>query len=262
MVYYMARMPRKSAKRTYKRKSTRTVPLPIKKYVSRVIRAKTENKVRVNFAANQSITSGDATTCTWPLIISTTQGTGESERVGNEIKIVKGTFRAAINLKVYDATTNPFPQPTWVKIWVVKDLKNKGQLATMDSTAYSNFFRANSTTVSMQNTPLDLTLPINQDYFRVLYSKVFKLGCSGVYNVAPVSTNVNSYQDNSPMAKIVTINWGKWARKVMKFTEGSSQANNENIYFVIQAIPADGQSAAGKQLIEMHYTNTQHYEDS
>lgn len=232
----------------------------IKKYVKKEIHRNIENKEKINYAANTQVQSGDAATCTYPMIIATAQGVDEFGRIGNQNRVVKGTYKICFNLLPYDATSNPNVQPTWVKVWVVKDLKNNGQLTTLDATAYANFFRGNGTGLPMQGTPLDTTLDVNKDYFRVLYSRMFKLGTAS--NLSGGYPSTANFADNSPVAKQLTINWAKWVKKQLKYNDSSTQCQNDNLYLVIQAVSADGSASNGKRLIEIHYTNSMHYEDA
>lgn len=242
------------------RKKSR-VSYRIKKYVKREIHRNIENKEKVNYQANYQIESTNVATTTFPLLMNIVQGTQNDNRIGNSIRTVKGVWKCAVNLLPYSDVTNPSAAPVWVKCWVVRDLKNTGQLTTMDNTSYLNFFRISNSGLGFQSTPLDCTLEVNNDIFRVLYQKTFKLGASSAFN-AGIPINANSYFDNSPMTKLITINWGKWAKKVLKFNDNTGNCTNDNLYFVIQAVYADGSSALNKRLVEMHYTNYQHFEDA
>lgn len=254
--FYRRRARKYIRRRTYRKK---TVSPRIKKYVKNQIHRNIENKLHMNYAANQSVTTNDVNTMTWPLITSLGQSSDVSARVGNDIRVVKGIYRVCVNLLPYNETTNAFVNPYWVKCWVVKDLKNAGQLATMDSTAFSNFFRGNGVGLGFQSNTLDTTLDVNKDKFRVLYSKMFKLGTAGH---TTGSDNSGGWFDNSPIAKHLTINWGKWCKKQLKFNDGTSYCQNDNLYFVIQCVPCNGGNNSGSTSIEMHYTNNMYYEDA
>lgn len=259
---YYRRRARKYLRRPRTTRKGTKVSTRVKRYVKNMIHRQIENKERILYAANTLITSGDRTSTTWPLLAGFSQGTDNYSRIGNAIKIVRGQMKVCINLLPYDATNNNLVQPTWVRVMVVRDLKTAGQQTTMDASAYARIFRGNGTGLGFQGTPLDMTLPVNKDYFRPLYDKVFKLGCAGVYNVAPVSTNVNSFQDNSSATKMLTINFGKWAKKLLKFDDGNTQVINDNLYFVIQPVCMDGTGTTGKIPIEMHYTIVSEFEDA
>lgn len=241
-----------------------TVSAKVKKYVKSAIHRNIENKMRYNYAANQPIQTGQNSTMTWPLIPSgISVGVYAGDRIGNCIKPVKGIWKCNVNLLPYDATNNNQPRPVWVKIWVVRDLKNAGQLATMDSTSFVNFFNGNNTSLPFQNNTLDTVFDVNTDNFRVLTTRMFKLGCTSMYNVAPLPNTTTSYLDNSVMAKSITIDYTKYVRKQLKYQDNvSGLPNNDNLYFVIQAVACDGSSSLDQRMIEMHYTNRFYYEDA
>lgn len=262
---YYIKMPSKPyyRKRKYIRRRRiirrRPVSGAVKRYVKKIIHSNIENKTKMNYAANQTITTGDSVTSTYPLLMNIVQGTGEADRIGNSIKCVKGQMKVCVNLKPYSTTSNPNAQPTWVRVMVLRDLRTTGQLATMDATAWGNLFRTNNTTVGIQGNPLDTVLGINTDFFRVCYNSVFKLG---IGNHISGPTNPSSYFDNSPAAKQLTINWGKFCKKQLKFTEGINYPSNDNLYIVFTACAADGTASSTKDLIEIHYANYQHFEDA
>lgn len=236
----------------------------VKKYVKRELHRNIENKERIDYGNNQTIVINTPTTQIKPLILDFPQGYDGNKRAGNQCKITKGTFKVCVNMLPYNSTSNPWAAPFWVKIWVVRDLKNTGQLNTIDSTALSRFFRGNGGGLSFQNNTLDMNFDVNKDYFRVLYTKIFKVG---VASHTSGGDNASSYFDNSPFAKQITINYAKWCKKQLKFDDSNSNANtypiNENLYFVIQTVPASGDSASsGQAMCEMHYVNSCHFEDA
>lgn len=241
-----------------------TVSARVKKYVKNQIHRNIENKMRYNYSANQPIETGLITQMTWPMIpTGIAQGLGSSDRVGNCIKPVKGVWKCTVNLLPYDVTNNNLPRPVWVKIWVVRDLKNTGQTSTMDSTAFLNFFNGNDSSLPFQSNSLDTILDVNNDNFRVLTTRLFKLGCTSMYNVSPLPSATTSYLDNSPMAKSITIDYTKYLKKQLKYQDNTSGLPlNNNLFFVIQAVTCDGQNSIGQRMIEMHYTNRFYYEDA
>lgn len=260
-IYARKRMVKKTVRKSRRVSKKPKLASSIRKYVKKEVHRNIENKEKLNFAANQTIITSDATTCTYPLLMNIIQGTQDDNRIGNQIRTVKGVIKLALNLLPYDAITNPNPVPVWVRIWVVRDLRNAGQLSTMDITAYNNFYRGNGSGVSMQGNPLDTVLEVNKDYFRVLYSKVIKLGVTSAFN-AGIPINAGSYFDNSDMGKVLTINWGKWCKKQIKFNETSNYPNNDNLYIVFQPVSVDGTTSGSKRMVELHYANYQHFEDA
>lgn len=247
---------RRAAKRT-------AVSSRIKKYVKRELHRNAENKAKIDYGANNAVLIAQPSSCTRGLIIGASQGNDAQTRSGNQIKITKGILRAVFNLLPYNGTSNPAPLPVWVKLWVVRDLRVSGQLSTMDSTDWGKFLRVGNQAVGFQYNPLDMCMDVNKDLFRVCWSKTFKLGCASGLFTTNVPMNSSSYFDNSPMAKQITINWGKFCKKQLKFDDNNSALPaNDNLYLVIQACGADGTSTSTNQaLIEYHFTNIQEFED-
>lgn len=232
----------------------------IKKYVKKQIHRNIENKEMGNYAANTYITSGDIASGSMPLIPAVAQGTNEEQRIGNSIRVVKGTFKAVYNLLPYNTTTNNGPLPAWVKVWLVRDLRTTGEASQFPSSSYNNFFRAGSTGYSFNGNPLDICSEVNKDILRVLTTRTFKLGVTASITQTPIYGQ--SFLDNSPMSKTITINWGKYVKKALKFDEENNLTTNCNLYLVTQAVYADGTPSNGKNIIEQHYTNIMHFEDA
>lgn len=250
-------------RRIYRRKRMAkkpTVSARIKKYVKKQIHANVENKEVASFSSNNSITAGDSASGTHPILVPVAQGTSEGSRIGNQIRVVKGQIKASFNLLPYNATSNPNPLPVLVKVWLIRDIRTNQQLSSLGVTVYNNFFRAGATTYSFQGNPLDVVGECNKDLIRVLATRTFRLGCTGSITATPIYGQ--SFLDNSPMAKQITINWGKYVKKQLKFDETDNYATNANLYLVIQPVAADGSNTTGKTPIEWHYTNIMQFEDA
>lgn len=264
----MARYARKkTTKKSYgrytrrKSMSKRSVVSPsIKRYVKKTVHGNLENKEKMNYVANTSLVNGDTSSTTYPMLMNIIQGTGSADRSGNQTRIVKGIFKGCINLLPYSLNTNPNPQPTWVRILLVRDLKISGQASSLGADAYANLFRINNGTVSVQGNPLDMNLEVNKDYFRVLYDKVVKLGSAN--NTSGGYPSTSNFSDNSPMAHRFIINWGKHCKKQLKYNDNSGYPTNENLYLIFISASADGSSSTGKVQTELHYCNYQHFEDA
>jgi len=135
-------------KRSY-RKVTRKprVSKPVKNYVQRAISRRQENKETTSFGLNQQIlTVANSTPTTINLLPTPVQGTGDSDRIGNEIHVQKLIVSGFVNMQAYDATSNPTaPAPLWVKMWIVsaKNINTNTFSNTLASSSYfqtSNFY--------------------------------------------------------------------------------------------------------------------------
>lgn len=258
---FFRRPRRKIIRRRAYRGKRGSVSTKIKKYVKRAIHANIENKKRMDYAANTAITAGTFSTQCLRLLVPVGQGTSEIDRVGNQVKIVRGQLKIFYNLLDYDSVYNPNKPPVWVRVMVIRDLRQ-----TFQSTGISDstkLFAGNNGSLPLQNNMLDMCLPINTDYYRVLYQTTFKLGFAS--NLAGGYPTNNSHPDNSSFSKQLIINWGKWCKKQLKFDDNVNPyyPQNENLYLVHQAVYADGTSVSDAQkLAEFHYVNQVHFEDA
>jgi hypothetical protein len=256
-----SRRPRRVIRRRPK------VSKKIRTYVKKVIHRNIENKEIIDFWANQTIqtlSSGTNTgTSCRQLLPVPAQGTDDYHRIGNQIRIVKGILKGHINIKPYDATLNPVGTPLLVKMWLFRDLNVNGAQTIADgshTTYFDNFFRANGSGLAFQGNPLDMDLQINDTNFRVLATKMCKIGASNATTTGPVGTG--GYFDNSPMSVPFYFNWGKYCKKQLKFADNGPLPTNENIYIVVQAVRADGTSSGGYQMCEWHAVNHIKFEDA
>lgn len=224
-----------------------------------------ENKEINDYWTNQkvkSLSSGtnDGTACR-QLLPLPAQGTGANQRIGNNIKVVSGVLKLNLNLAEYDATFNPVGTPVEVRVMVFRDLQNTGTQNILASASFfDDIWRLNGYNVGPQGSKLDLMLNINDTHFRVLYNRVFKLGAASYSSTGPVGSA--GYFDNSPMSRQITINWGKWVKKQLKFSDGGAYPTNDNLYIVYFPIRGDGASSSGYKLIETHGLNFIKYEDA
>lgn len=263
--YYKRRGLRRGALRSGLRR--KKVSKSVKRYVKRTIHRQIENKEFLDYFSNmtiQTLSSGTnvGNNCR-NLLPLPAQGTNTHQRVGSAIKVVRGVIKGHINIKPYDAATNPQGTPLLGKIWIFRDLAVT-QMQPIQGGSYTtyfdNFFRGNGTSLPFQGTPLDIDLPINDDLFRVVATKTFKIGASNATATGQVGSG--GYFDNSPMSIPFYFNWGKYCKKVIKFNDGGSYPQNANLYIVCQVVRADGASSGSYQMAEWHMVNHSKYEDA
>lgn len=242
---------------------TKRVPKTFKRYVKREIGRRIENKEYISYGANQSVKSAGSgvSPVVFGLIPSMSNGTNDSTLIGNELKPKYGVLRGHVNLLPYNATTNPNPGPVYVKIWILKSLLLQGQLnAPSTQLDFTSFFKINNSAVSFQGNMMDLELPVNQEYWRVLSTKTMRLGATSYSATGPVSSG--TYFDNSVMSRRFVFNWGRYCRKILKYADNGGTCTNNNVYFVLQVVGADGQTTTNYYPVEYHYVNHFKYEDA
>lgn len=268
MFYRRRNQFRKKVKSSTKRKYAKKSVSPIvKKYVKRAIHKNIENKEIIDYFNNQTIQTLSSGTNTGGncriLLPLPAQGTADNQRIGNQIKIAKAYIKGHINIKPYDVMTNPVGTPLLVKMWVFRDLQTSGTAAISGGSLtsyFDGFFRGNGTALPFQGYPIDMDLPIDDNHFKVLASKTFKIGASNATSTGPVGTG--GYFDNSPMSVPFYFNWGKYVKKQIKWIDGGSYPANANCYIVVQAVRADGASSGSYQMAEWHAVNHIKFEDA
>lgn len=259
--YRPRRFSRRPRRTLLRRSKASKVSKKVKSYVKRAIHRNIENKEIISYTSNQ--------TCkTWgsgingfslPLLQTIVQGTADQNRIGNQIRVVSGIIKGQVNLKPYDGSTNPYPMPVWVKMYIFRDLSQTQQQSTFN--LGGNCFKGNGTYLPFQGNCLDLDLPVNDTQLRLLASKTFRLGSTAPSVTSPVSSG--SYFDNSPMAHKFYFNWGKYVKKVLKYSDSNNNyPNNANLYLVWQPVYADGTQCANYEICETHYVNHCKFEDA
>lgn len=201
---------KKSKKSTYRRKASSTALITtIKRVVNHTRELKTfqwgyqhlplySYSTGSNFAANNVIPLIPTSTST-PLI----QGIGNSDRIGNEIRIKKATLKLTLYPTNYDATLNPQPEPFDVRLIILHAKNNPTNLIVS-----STFFDQNNSTSSPQDDLQDQLSNINKDVYVVNRDKHYKIGsainsASGVNQAWQHFAN-NDYKRNQMITLDVT----------------------------------------------------------
>lgn len=263
-MFFRRKFSRRGARRFGRRPSRmprKKVSKVVRRYVKKALHTQIENKEIVNYANNDSITTGTAGTAptNYGLIPSVAQGTATNQRVGDNIRIRSGVFKGQLHIKDYNATTNPYSGPVWVKIFLVRLLSTNTQLSSIASADY--FFKGNGTALPFQGNPMDLDFAINDQKFRLITTKTVKLGNTYWTSTTPMPQN--GYGDNSSYCKRFSINWGKYCKKLLKYSEEDANVcTNDNLYLLFQPVYASGMGAGGKQLVQLTYVSHIKYEDA
>lgn len=239
-------MPRRPARKVYRRNrkaKKSVVSKSVKTYVKRAISRHQENKETTSFSLNQSIlTQATATPTAINLLPTPAQGSGDADRIGNEIEVKKLVVTGFVNMLPYDATNNPTaPAPLLVKMWVVS-AKNINTNTFSNTSASSSFFQTSNSSTGFQATIRDQLLPVNPDLFTVHRVKTFKIGF-GSLSGANLSTVVSTAFDNSPMIKQFTFDCSKYVSK-LKYDEGQTWPTNKNMFLVTTVTRADGSTTS------------------
>jgi len=231
----------------------------IVKIVKSVISRNAENKAWFDYGANQSIScTVSATPTNKNLMPVVSQGTGHSQRVGNEIRVKSGYIRGHVNLLPYDATLNNLPVPAYCKIWILSCREKNG--SSLASTSIGNdFFDIVNSSIGMQGTMLDIDLTVNKDAWIIHGTKTLKLGVGAITSTGPIGTN-GYYEGSSSFSTPFSFNIGKYM-KTLKYDDTDATVVNKNMFIAFQVVPANGASGANQIMAEFHYCTRVEYED-
>lgn len=182
------------------------------------------------------------------------QGTSQSQRIGNRIRITNCRLKGTIVPNPYNATTNPGPQPCVVQMFIFYD-----KTAT---TSYpipftnNDFFQFGSTATGFSNDLVDTWAPINTDRYRVVYRRQWKVGFA---TNAGTGANAGQQQFANNDFKLnchFNVNVTKWLVKNVVYRDNNIDPSTRGLWFTFVACAADG-SNYGSAIIPAHYQYTQ-----
>lgn len=245
---------RKPAKRTYRKKRTYkrkpTVSTAVKSYVKKTIHGAIENKCTDFIALNQPLAS--LTGFSTPLCPYLNQGTTQGTRIGNEIRIVKGTIKVMVNLLPYNAVSNPFITQR-VRILV---LSLKDQNSTFNATG---IWQYGASSLNLQANLGDIMYSVNKELYTVYMDRNFELSSPSQSSLT--NNTAGQHFSNSPFQRSFNIDFGKYMKQKLKYNDTTNVPTNRNMFLFIQSVNADGSSTAVTP-VEVHYLYHCEYEDA
>lgn len=249
-------------KRIYRRRRApaRKANAKIARVVKRILHKQLENKVWISYASNIGLRTATASAVvpSVNLLPNVIQGTGHSQRIGNEIKVVKAFIKGYINLLPYNAVNNPLSTPVMCKMWVVS-YKQNNQLDNTALTTFQTFFETNNSSTGFQGNMLDLCLTVNKDAWTVHAQKTIQLGSTYPSSTGPVGTG--GYFDNSKMILPYYFDYTKHIKTIKYDDTVNNLSTNRNIWILWQQIYADGSSTSIIP-VETHFNIRVEYEDA
>lgn len=251
-------------KRKYARKGRKCkVTKCVKKYVKSTLHRNIENKFYTSEAQNQVIycANSNQTPVMFDLIPTIAQGSTESQRIGNKIKIMSAVMKICVNLSPYDAIYNGTGGSCYIKFWVVSN--NQRNDATAPTSAEMlTFFKANNSTAPFAGSILDLERVVDTN-FKVHTSKVVRLSVTPTTNTN-IYTSIYGLNDSSPGSAMVTLPIGKYLNTLKYNDTTSTYVIGKNLWLVTTAVYANG-TIVSTNLIkpaQMTYSIVWNYEDA
>lgn len=246
-------MPRKSKKsykrrRSYKRSAKKYVPKKVRKYVKSAINRSIETK-RNGFAQEQIpiYTYISDAQCN-PLTPVLAQGSGEGDRIGDEVRIHRTSLRLAVNC---DAAAANSSISKYFDIYIFKLRKTNTVPTAADMLRFLQ--DGNSATAYDANSSVDGLRDVNQDLFRLCMHKRVKMANSNDITNQPGTQGTTSFS--------AKIDCTKWLKKVQKYDDTSNYPTNDNLFIAIGSIWTDLPSSGLRApQVTGHYSCLYEYE--
>jgi len=226
-------------------------PRGLKTLVSQTVRSLSEQKIVVATGSNVALPAASlATPNHLNLCPQISQGTAHNTRTGNEVRVSSATVRGHVTILPYNATTNTLGAPALVKIWICR-YKNANVASMASTNADTAFFDTGAGTTGMATTIVDMSLYPNLDSWDVLETKTFKVGIASQSTQFPVG--INAFFDNSPCVVPFEFQVGKYLKGPLMYQDASNVCTNKNLFFVIEAVYAQGNITNGLSIAELTY---------
>lgn len=266
-------MPRRNVRKSMKSRKSRSAKPLVKKAIKsasnkvfakkvlKVLHRTAENKSYNNYASNQTIiTAVNNIPANINLCPPITQGTGQNNRIGNKVNIVKAFINGYVNLLPYNATNNPTVGPLYVKMWLfsVKDMKNS---TTLSSTQIgTNFFEVGSSSAGFQGNVLDMCFQPNSQLVTVYSTKTVLLSSGATQGATYYNSAGASCGAEGRFSAPFYFDYTKHMKSLKYDDTTPIQPTNRNMWLAFQAVYADGTSSA-VQAAEFHYNQKVIFED-
>ncbi len=258
-----------SSQRTTRRQKKRaekalplTASLPQESVIRSLIRreiARSEEKKTIElttnafYLANAVNTTGFAANNVWELTnspggsgVQITQGTGASNRIGNQVTITKALLKMVLLPYNYVATYNTVPQPQDVRIIIFRLKGIDKSLAAAQSvfSTTGSCFQSNNTSAGLGGDIVDMVRTINKDVVQVMSDQIVKVGAQ-IYNdgasggIGPTFWGSNNDYSYNQLLRFDLLRLGltrKW-----QFNDTSNTPYGyEPLYCVIDPVSATG----------------------
>lgn len=187
------------------------------------------------------------------------QGAGEGQRVGNKIRVKRVRWNFVIRAMPYNSSTNPLPQAQNVRI--VLFYSRPAPTATPNP--ISDFFELNNTTQAIEGTLQDMIAPINEDTYRKLAERSFRIGWQDYFGAGGVGATTTG--SNNDYKLTATLKWDitKYLPKMVRYIDNTATATSRGLFACVMVAPADGSTgASGRAPIAMRWWLDAAYTDA
>lgn len=259
---------RKSKKSAAKAK----VPEKIKQYVKYEIERTSEDKEATPLTADDVaiLPYGLQTTHTFTtlnlnqIFQGITQGSLNGQRLGDEIRVKKLTFKGFINWDSSRINNSSYLHiPLYVKMFVFRrrdTLDNPAQYAGLTGTGENTILMNGPTATNPFNKLSDFNKPFNTNVYKIYATRTFKLGPAAVGDTPQSS---GQYNNDFSFSERFSINLSKHVGKI-KYSDGQVYQQNAAFYvgFLVAFANNHPIDVQDQPPVEIHYTTNMTYEDA
>jgi len=253
-------------RRIRKAPKAKPVSVAVKKYVARTLSRTIETKstsveTETNFGSrvsNQTMNARPIMPYTGYLTIP--QGVTQGTRIGNICKVKKVSLNYVLIPLPYNLSTNPNAIPSHVIMYLGRVKQYKGILP--EAADVSLLYQLGATTIAPSGTLSDLMFNINTDNWDIKKRWTHKLGSANNQGTGGLASS-QYYANNDFSQNIVRrMDITKMCPAMMRFNDSLSTQALDNLFFMFQAVPANGGSTGQYITCNIRYFITIDYEDA
>lgn len=229
----------------------------LKRTIRQVVRRSAETKLNQHTQGITNIYQPISNTEVYSLLPVISQGTGQSNRVGNKINPTRFTLKVAIicnNLNgVYVGASS-----TYFDIYIFKWKAANEAGGAPTSADMAAFLQDDNATQAYDGQVLDGLRPINADKFTLLAKR--RITLNNIYNTT-VGQMSGFYQSTAPQ-KTLSFNLTKHCKKTWIYNDTSTQVANDNMYIGIGTTQTDGTIVYSNVVGTYQFITNLSYKDS
>lgn len=236
--------------------------------VNRQIAKTEEKKESCQYSLNTplpvSVNSGWVTSsipiCPYATGFTISQGVGQGQRVGNQIRTKKCWVKGILHPTDYNATTNPQPLPFSVRMLIFKDKFNK---SSQPSAVGIDLFQNGSTVLPPQNDLADMVLDINRDRYQVYHDEVLKVGFAGYGGSGALAIFQNFVNNDFSFNAEFNVDVTKFLPKTITYNDVSTSPMGDTLWMIFLPVAANGsQLLANNTGLTMSWSAVYQYTDA
>lgn len=188
------------------------------------------------------------------------QGTGQGNRIGNQIRTRKAVVKGIIHPYPYDPSSNVQPMPTQVRMLIFKDKFNK---AGQPASVALDLFQQGSTNLPPQNDLVDMILEVNKDRYTVYHDQVFKIGTAAYTGTGALPTFQNFENNDFTLNAQFEIDVTKFLPSVVKYNDSTASPMSDGLWMIFLPVQSSGGAFGSAQIATgMSWTMVYHYTDA